>query len=113
MVDLTWLLSQYHSTKEDVPRIFLYKKKGESSTTFEVLYAYVKEFSFLLLNVYQSTQENDRERDKGNFQGIFVTLAWCFNGHRKPITLKFKISVSVETRWKVETTTRSFVERAV
>ena len=45
-------------------RIFLYREKGGLSTTFKVLYAYVKEFSFLLFNVYQSTQENAREREE-------------------------------------------------
>ena len=39
----------------EVSRIFFYREKGESSTTFKVLYTYVKEFSFLLLKVYQST----------------------------------------------------------
>ena len=48
----------------DVSRIFLYIEKGGSSTTFKVPYAYVKEFPFLLLNVYQSTQENAREREE-------------------------------------------------
>ena len=59
-------------------------------------------------------REREREREReSNFQEIFITLAWYFSGHWKPIALKLKISVSVETRWKVETTTRSFVERAV
>ena len=46
------------------PRIFLYRQREGTSTTFKILYAYVKEFSFLLLNVYQSTQENARGREE-------------------------------------------------
>ena len=86
------------------PRIFLYREKEETSTTFKVLNAYVKEFSFLLLNVYQSAQENARERERKNFQETFITLAWSFGGHRKPIALKLKISVPVWIQLKTENT---------
>jgi len=44
-------------------------------------------------------RERGRERERElNFQETFINLAWCFSGHRKPIALKLKISVSVEIR---------------
>ena len=70
----------------DVSRIFLYIEKGGSSTTFKVPYAYVKEFPFLLLNVYQSTQENARERERkfpGNHHYFSMVFQWNLLGLMK------------------------------
>ena len=72
--------------------MFLYREKGGSSTTFVDLYAYVKEFPFLLLNVFQSTQENARERDRGNCQETFVTVM-VFQGSPTVDCLEVKVCV--------------------
>ena len=111
---------------------FVFRDKEETSTTFEVLYyyAYVKKFPILLLNVWAhpimrpntvysiiflivSKCQREREKERRNFQETFITLASCFSGHRKPIALKLKVSISVETHQKVESTTRTFVEKAM
>ena len=89
----------------DVSRIFLCREKEATSTTFKVLYAYVKKNSSPSTGVYQSTQENAREREGGNIQETSITLARCFSAHVWEFA-KFDEMISVENWAKLSRAAR-------
>ena len=86
----------------DLSRVFLCREKEGTSTTFKVLYAYVKKMSSssattrhmgcgtrLFQKKFQSystcinppRKMLEREREGGNIQETSITLARCFSAH--------------------------------
>ena len=93
----------------DVLRIFLCREKEATSTIFKVLYALCKKNSSPSTCVYQSTQENARERERerggGNIQETSITWARCFSAHVWEFA-KFDEMISVENWAKLSRAAR-------